>query len=170
MGAFLNEFAVNLMPALAVFAVMSLPIFSVFYNQLMDRLAHRSEHTSLYVAIGVAVTLLVGGLFSWKAMLLYLALFALSGMPMIVGEFRRTERRHQQDSKPAPRRRRLPYAANGFIAEAYDNASEIQRLLKLALKSNGNNVATALQLSAMSGEVTGIIKNLLELKQIQNVE
>ena len=169
MGAFLNEFAANLFTSLAVFAVMGLPIFSHFYNKLMDRLDKRSEHTSLYVAIGVAVTLAVGGLFSWKAMVLYLVLFALSGMPMIVGEFKRTDLKHQEVKDKNLRRRRLPYAANGMIADAHDAAKEAQRLIALAIRSNGKNVETTLQLAAAGTEVNEIISKMVELKLIQIV-
>lgn len=169
MGAFLNEFAANLLQTLAVFAVMFLPGFSYFYNGLMDRLSHRGEHTSLYVAIGVSVTLLVGGLFSWKAMALYLVLFALSGVPMIVGEFKRTELRHHEETNITMRRKRLPYAANRIIADAHDAAREAQRLIGMALKSNGKNVETALQLAAVGAEVNEIISKMVELKLIQNV-
>jgi len=169
MDDFLNEFAVNLQGALAVFAVMGLPTFSYFYNLFIDKRSDRNEHTSLYVAGGVLVTLLVGGLFSWKAMALYLALFFLSGSPMIRGEFKRTDRRYQQAKEKNLRRRRLPYAANGMIADAHDAAKEAQRLIGMALKSNGRNVQTAIQLAAAGSEVNEIISKMVELKLIQNV-
>jgi len=167
MGDFLNEFAVNLLPALTVFAMMGLPIFSHFYNQLMDKLANRSEHTSIYVAIGVAVTVVVGGLFSWKSALLYAILFGLSGMPMIIGEFRRTEVKVAEKSL---RRRRLPYAANGCIEDAHDAVKEAQRLIGVALKNNGKNVEAALSLAGASTEISLALSKLIELKSIQYVD
>lgn len=168
MGSFLNEFAANLLTALAVFAVMGLPIFSIFYNTLMDRLASRNEHPSLYVAIGVGVTLLVGGLFSWKAMLLYAALFFLSGLPMIVGEFKRTEKKRERVK--SLRRKRLPYAANGMIADVHDAAKEAHRLTMMAVRSNGKNVETAVQLAGIGAELNEIITKTVELKLIQQIE
>ena len=165
-GSFLNEFAANLIPALAVFAAMFLPVFSIFYNGLMDRLSNRSEHTSLYVAIGVLVTLAVGGLFSWKAMALNVALFALSGLPMIIGEFRRTEKKIK---KHIARRKRLPYAANGRIDDATMAVNEASRLLGMCLRER-NETARALQLATASHEIDVAHKSLLELKLIQQIE
>ena len=79
MGEFLNGFVAKLqaLPALIVFVVLSLPTFAYFYNKLMDRILSRTEHTSLYVVGGVAVTLAAGALFSWKSGLLYFILFII---------------------------------------------------------------------------------------------
>jgi len=158
-GSFLNEFAANLILALAVFAVMGLPTFGFFYNRFIDKRSDRNEHTSLYVAGGVMVTLLVGGLFSWKAMLLYAVLFFLSGFLMIAGEFERTTRR-----------KRYPYAATGRINDAYDNTKEALRLVALAMKNNGRNVETALPLAAATTEINKALILLNEVKNIQLLE
>ena len=168
MDKFLNEYVMNSLPALIVFVVWLLPSFGYFYNKLMDRLTSRLEHTSLYVAIGVAVTIAVGALFSWKAALMYLILFGLSGLPMIIGEFKRTERKII--SAKAPRRKRLPYAANGRIEDAYDYVKEGQRLIDVAMKNNGQNVESALPLAEATTVLNRALTNLMEVKMIQNVE
>ena len=167
MGSFANEFAVNLMPALIVFAVMGLPTFGYFYNKLMDRLHFRSEHTSLYVAIGELAIIAVVGLFSWKAAALSLAGNALAGAFMIVGEFRRTEAKKRLVK--SPRRKRIPYAANGRIDDAKMAADEAARLLGLVLKEKDPAVR-ALQLANASHELHAVSRNLLELKLIQQIE
>ena len=115
MGLFLNEFAAKLFWPLAVAAMFILPIFGHFYNKLMDKLEGKDEHTSLYVALGNLVTIGIASIFSWKAALLFLILFMADGTPMIFGEFKRTERRAK---KKTPRRKRIPYAANGRIDDA----------------------------------------------------
>ena len=167
MGSFFNEFAVNLYPALIVFAGLGLPTFGYFYNQLMNKLDGKREHTSLYVAIGVSVTLLVGGLFSWKSALMNFALFGLSGLPMIFGEFKRTELKHEKEK--TPRRKRMPYAANGRIDDANMSATEASRLLGMALREKDPAIR-ALQLASISHELHNVSRNLLELKMIQQIE
>lgn len=165
MGDFLNEFAVNLLPTLAVFSALSLPIFGYFYNRLMNRLHGRNEHTSLFVAIGVSVTLLVSGLFSWRSMLLSFILFGLSGLPMIVGEFKRTEK-----TVHAPRRKRIPYAANGCIEDAHDAMKESLRLVCLAMKANGKNIESAIPLAHASTEINRAMAKIVELRLIQQIQ
>jgi len=166
MGDFVNEFAVNLLPALTVFAVMGLPTFGYFYNLLMDRLHWRSEHTSLYVAIGEFAIIVVIGLFSWKAAVLSFVGNALAGAFMIAGEFRRTEAKKLQGK--SLRRKRLPYAASGCIEDAYDAAQEAQRQLVIAFKSNGENVKCALPMAQASHELSIALTKLMELRNIQN--
>lgn len=167
MEGFMNEFAVNpqVWPALLMFVLLALPIFGYFYNLLMDRLNGTKEHMSLYVTGGVLVTLLAVGLFSWKAALISLGCFALSGIPMITGEFKRTEQ--QKTRKPAPRRKRLPYAANACIEDAYDAAREAHRLLGVAFKNNGKSPESSLPMAEASHQLSDAIIKLLELKAIQ---
>ena len=81
MGDFLNEYAANL------------HVLSVWL-----------------VAVGNLFTILIAGLISWKAALLFL--FALDCLPMVLGEFRRTEKRE------TTRVKRLPYKVNGHLRDA----------------------------------------------------
>jgi hypothetical protein len=166
MGDFANEYAVNLLPTLIVFTVMGLPTFGYFYNKLMDQLQWRTEHTSLYVAIGEFAIIVFIALFSWKAALLSFAGNALAGVIMIVGEFKRTEAKKQQSK--TLRRKRLPYAASGCIEDAHDAVKEAQRQLGLAFKANGENVKSALPMAQASHELSLALTKLMELKNIQN--
>lgn len=170
LGSFLNEFAAksSLFWALFVGAIFSLGIFGYFYNRLMDHLKDGDEHTSLYVAIGVSVTIAVTTLFSWKAGLLNLIFFIASGSPMILGEFRRTKKKVEERTK-TPRRKRLPYAANGRIDDATMAVKEASRLLGMALKEK-ETTARALQLATASHELNDASTKLLELKMIQQIE
>ncbi len=80
-GDFMNEYAANLqvfLPIVVAIAIL-LPVFGYFYNRLMDKLKGK-EHTSVYVAGGVLVTLGAGAFISWKASLLFLVLFILDGV------------------------------------------------------------------------------------------
>ena len=170
LGVFLNEYAANSSTFWALFvgAIFSLAIFGYFYNRLMDHLKEGDEHTSLYVAIGVAVTIAVAALFSWKSGLLMTVFFAASGLPMILGEFRRTKEKVEQRTK-IPRRKRLPYAANGRIDDANMAVKEASRLLGMALKEK-EPTARALQLATASHELNDASTKLLELKMIQQIE
>lgn len=170
LGDFLNEYAANspLFWAMAVGAIFTLLIFGYFYNRLMDHLKGRDEHTSLYVAIGVSVTVTVSALFSWKSALMTLIFFSASGIPMIVGEFIRTRERVEEKTR-TPRRKRLPYAANSRIDAATMDAREASRLLGMALKEKDGTVR-ALQLAQASHELNDLYQNLLELKMIQQIE
>jgi len=166
LGGFLNEYAVNLhyfLP-IVVFAAMSMPVFGHFYNRLMDRLADEREHTSLYVAGGNLVTLAVGAIFSWKAALLFLILFILDGLPMITGEFRRTERKVK-----ALRVKRLPYKANAFIDDIEMAANESRRMLNSTFKSK-NDAERAIKLAGISNEINIIKERVYDLKSIQRGE
>jgi hypothetical protein len=169
MEGFMNEFAVNpqVWPALVVFVLIALPVFGYFYNKLMDRLNGAREHMSLYVVGGVLVTLLAVGLFSWKAALISLGCFGLSGIPMIAGEFKRTDEKKQTARTRTLRRKRLPYAANGYISDAHDAAREAQRLLGVAFKNNGKCVESSLPMSQASHELSVVISKLVEVRLIQ---
>jgi hypothetical protein len=171
MEGFMNEFAANpqVLPALIVFVTLALPTFGYFYNRLMDKLNGTKEHLSLYVVGGVLVTLLAIGLFSWKAALIGAGCFALSGLPMITGEFKRTEEQ-KQTAKPskAPRRKRLPYAANACIDDAYDAAREAHRLLGVAFKNNRQNPESSVPMAEASHQLTNAILKISELKMIQS--
>ena len=159
-GSFVNEFDTNLQIALVVFVTATAPTFGYFYNRLMDQLGEH-EHTSLYVAIGVFITLVFVGLLSWKAALLSLVVFGLTGMPMIAGEFKRTERK-----KRTPRVRRLPYKANGIIDDAKMASVQAHRAINQAIVATKSEeiykhlTAAALELDTITGK-------LAEVKQIQ---
>lgn len=162
MGAFLNEIDANLRTGIIVFIVVAAPTFGYFYNKLMDSLKGEHEHTSLYVAIGVFITLTFGGLLSWKASILLLSIFALTGLPMIVGEFMRTERKR----KSAPRRKRLPYAANGRIDDALMATIVAQeKLLQASTTENLHDIQKYQRDAAL--QLTTIASKLHEVKQIQ---
>jgi len=169
MGSFLNEFAANLIsfPALMVFVALALPAFGYFYNRLMNKLDSEHEHTSIYVAIGVLVTLGAAALFSWKAALMLLMLFTLDGLPMIFGDYRRTHIR--LEARKNPRRKRLPYAANGRIDDALMSLSEASRLVGMSLKEKDVTVRV-LQMATASHELNNAHTKLLELKVIQQIE
>lgn len=113
MGDFLNEYAANLhvLSVWLVAVLIGLPVAAYFYNRFIDKLKGK-EHTSLYVVGGNLFTILIAGLISWKAALLFLFLFALDGLPMVLGEFRRTEKRE------TTRVKRLPYKVNGHLRDA----------------------------------------------------
>ena len=173
MPSFINEFAANpqVLPALIIFLLLALPVFGYFYNKLMDKLnGQKHEHLSLYVVIGVAVTILAGGLISWLAALMYLVLFFLSGLPMVIGEFKRTEQNRSTAKAKVLRRKRLPYAANGCIEDAHDAAKETQRLLGVAMKYNGKNVESAIPLAEASHQINLALSKIVELKLIQKVD
>ena len=89
------------------------------------------------------------------------------GVPMIVGEFKRTNKKVIE--KKSPRRKRLPYAASGRIEDAADSITEASRLLGLALKEKDITVR-ALQMATASHELHNASTKLLELKVIQQIE
>jgi len=167
LGDFLNGFAAKLFWPMAVAAMFILPIFGHFYNKLMDRLHGNDEHASLYVALGNLVTIGIASLFSWKAGLLFLVFFLADGLPMILGEFKRTSSRRKK--KKTPRRKRLPYAANGRIDDATMDVKEASRLIGKAMKQKDVTVRT-LQLAEASHELNDAHAKLVELKLIQQIE
>ena len=65
------------------------------------------------------------------------------------------------------RRKRLPYAVNGYIEDAYDAANAAQKLLDVAMKHNGKNVESAIPLAHASQEMSMVISNLVQVKLIQ---
>lgn len=159
MGSFLNEYVLNpqvLFPlGIAIFFLLI--IFGYFYNRLMDSLKGK-EHTSLYVVGGVLVTIAAAALISWKSALLFIVLFLLDGIPMIIGEFKRTHRQEKQQV----RRRRMPYVANALIDEAKMASQEINRLIGKAIKEEDWKIVAQLTI-----ENTVILLKLTELKNIQ---
>lgn len=162
MDGFGNEFDVKLQIALAVFVVVIAPVFGYFYNNLMDRLTE-NEHSSLYVVIGVAVTIILSSAISWKSALLMAVLFGLTGLPMIIGEFNRTKRKQRKEQQEKSiRRRRLPYAANGLIDEIKMSGFELKNYLKKYLETSDPK-----QLHMALVEVTNILVKTMELKSIQ---
>jgi hypothetical protein len=156
LGDFGNEYVANLqvLLPLIVAIVLGLPMFGHAYNKLMDALKGK-EHTSIYVAGGVLFTLAAGALISWKSALLFTVLFALDGIFMIVGEFKRTEKQSK-----TPRRKRMPYAANGLIDDAKIAATEIHKLMGKELNM--------LELVKVQRELTTVLLRLEELKNIQD--
>jgi hypothetical protein len=158
LGDFGNEYVANLqvLLPLIVAVVLGLPMFGHAYNKLMDALKGK-EHTSVYVAGGVLFTLAAGALISWKSALLFTVLFALDGIFMIVGEFKRTEKQAK-----ASRRKRMGYAANGIIDDAKIAASEIHRLMGKELEAH-----EPVTLVKIQREVTTVLLKLEELKNIQ---
>lgn len=161
-GPFLNQIAPNLQTGLVVFIVIGAPMFGYFYNQLMDRLHNENEHTSLYVAIGVFVTLLFVALLSWKAGLLGGLLFALTGLPMMIGEYRRTEK----NKKKTARVKRLPYKANGIIDDAKMASTQAHQHITRALHAT-NPEDQYKHLAAAGMELSTVFNRLNEVKQIQ---
>lgn len=159
-GNFINEYAVNLqvLLPLAVAIVISLPVFGYAYNKLMDSLQGK-EHTSIFVAGGVFVTLVAGALISWKSALLFFILFSLDGIFMIAGEFKRTEKKQK-----TVRRKRMPYAANGLLDEAKMACTEARNRLGKSIK-NGN--VTNEDLHVIEHEINTVNLKILEVQQIQ---
>jgi len=172
---FFNEFAVNMSVfwPLVVGVVIILPVASYFYNRFIDGLDEH-EHTSMYVAGGVLVTLLAGALFSWKAALLFLALFFLSGLPMIVGDYQRGKRKakeqaiEQMAAQSQPRRKRLPYAANGLIDHISMAAHQAQKYLTAALKKRDDREEMLVMISLAIQEISTAQVKAIEIKQIQD--
>jgi hypothetical protein len=160
MGSFLNQYAVNLqvLLPLAVAIVIGLPVFGYAYNKLMDAL-NSKEHSSIYVAIGILITLAAGALISWKSALLFAVLFSLDGIFMIKGEFHRTEKKHK-----SVRRKRMPYAANGLLDETMMAVTEARGRIGKGIKSNG---LTSDDLHVIEHELNTIGLKVLEMKQIQ---
>lgn len=161
MDGFLNELDANLLIALAVFVATGSPVFGIFYNQAIDKLKGEYEHLSLYVAIGVSVTLVFVSLLSWKAALLTLIVFCLTGLPMIFGEFRRTEKRRK-----TVRRKRLPYAANGLIDDAKMATIRAHEKMTRASATNSLEEIYKLQRDAALELIT-ITEKLSEVRRIQ---
>jgi len=157
MGNFGNEFGKELGIAIGVFIFFGAIAFGYFYNKLMDKLKE-GEHTSLYVMIGVAITLAFVALFSWKAALLTIIVFALTGTPMIVGDFKRTLRKSK-----ASRRKPMPYVANGLI-------DDIRMKVNDMIISIGKYIETndAKHLHIVQNLLAQIVAALGELKMIQD--
>lgn len=121
---------------LAGSGIAFLSIFSVLYNRWMDDLGEKKRgYTALLVAAGNAINLGVVAAISWRAALVVLAAFFVSGLAMILGDIRRETKRREAESKinRRPRRKSLPYAAAGLVDDAAMLVSDAQRELKRAL-------------------------------------
>jgi hypothetical protein len=164
MGAFMNEIDVKLQTAFVVFVIVAAPMFGYFYNRLIDSLKSRFEHMSVYVVGGVTITLVFVALLSWKAALLALGIFTLTGLPMIVGEFCRTNRKMKQARRP--RRLRLPYAANGILDEAKMASTQAHQAITKAINTN-NPAEQYKHMAAAAMELVTITAKIAEVKQIQ---
>ena len=162
MGNFLNEYAANshVLSVWFVAVLIGLPVFAHFYNRFIDRLKGK-EHISIYVAIGNLFTILVAGLISWKAALLFLVLFILDGLPMILGEFRRTEKREKVRVK------RMPYKVNGHLKDALEAAELAHNLMGHAIDTN--DAARHFEiLNRVSHELATSVISLHKAKSIQD--
>jgi predicted membrane channel-forming protein YqfA (hemolysin III family) len=159
LGDFGNEYVVNLhwLVGLAVYIIMAAPVFGYFFNKLMDNLSDH-EHTSMYVAIGNFITICFGALISWKAGIFFLILFALTGLPMIIGEYKRTWRKAK-----TLRVKRLPYKVTGLIDDAIISATRMNRLFGQYLESND-----AVKINQIQNENTNVLLKLLEARNIQS--
>lgn len=158
LGDFLNQYVAKLQvfSPVIVAIIILLPFFGYFYNKLMDKLKGK-EHTSMYVAGGVLVTLGAGALISWKSALLFLILFALDGAFMIVGEYKRTEKQAK-----APRVKRLPYKANAIIDDLKLSATSINHILGKEIDTHEAQNITRIQ-----RELATVLVSIEELKNIQ---
>lgn len=131
--SFLNQFASNpaVLAILAGAGATLLALFAVLYNGKMDRRKTQDGYTAYYVAGGVLVVLTVVALISWKAAALTLAAFVPAGLPMILGDMRRSEKQRADSHRP----KRLPYRANGLVKDANDLLFDAsKRLTELAEK------------------------------------
>lgn len=119
--------------------LVSLLLFGVLYNRLMDWLDRRKDgYTSLLVAGGVLVSLAGVAVISWQAAGLSLLAFAASGLPMIIGEaVRYVRRRDKQAAKTARTSRRIimPKYTAGLIDDALMDLSEVLRQIETLLNS-----------------------------------
>lgn len=72
-------------------------LFGVLYNSWVGRLGEDKEgYTSLFVALGVFIALAAGAVFFPIPAAFFLALFVASGLPMIVGDIQRYQRRRKE--------------------------------------------------------------------------
>lgn len=164
MGDFLNEFASNLQVLwpLVVGIALTLPIFSYFFNRIVA--ADKNGQRSLYVVIGVLVTLAAVALLSWKAALLSLVMFALSGLFMIIGDY---QRGLKKASQPQARIKRASYKVNGCLGEAAAAAEQANRHLAQALKKHSEPAEMLASLALATQELTTLRLRLAEAQQIQ---
>jgi hypothetical protein len=159
LGSFGNEYVLNLhwLVGLGVYIFMAAPVFGYFFNKLMDNLSDH-EHTSMYVAVGNFITICFGALISWKAGIFFLILFGLTGLPMIIGEYRRTARKVR-----APRVKRMPYKVTGLIDKAIMDATEMNMVIGQYLEKKDPEKIIRLQ-----NKLTSVLLNLSEARNIQN--
>lgn len=151
-----------------VFGFGFLVAFALLFNRWMDDLGEKKRgYTAMLVALGNLVTLAVVALVSWKASLLVFLAFLASGIPMIWGDVRRSDRTKpalanpEPSAKKAPRRKALPYAAAGLVSEALMSLTDAQRNIRTVLQTNEAN---RLGLTAMDVD-TAILKLTEALKE-----
>lgn len=72
-------------------------MFGVAYNALVHHLGNKKEgYSAILVVGGVLITLGGLALISWQCALLAVAMFAASGLPMVIGDIYRSIRRREQ--------------------------------------------------------------------------
>jgi len=126
MGEFLNQYVTDLQNTipLAIVAVILLAVFSILYNHWIAAFGEKKDgYTAILVAVGNFVTLLVVAIFSWKAALIVLMAFVISGTPMVAGDVYRSIVRRERvfnEARKTPRRKPLPYFASERMNNAYD--------------------------------------------------
>ena len=100
--------------------IVVLVVFGIIYNALIAR-AERKHYlegfTSLAVAMGVSITLVVVAVYDWRAALTVLIGFMASGVPMMIGsimryiKMRNEEQMHERQTarmaKQSPMGKRL---------------------------------------------------------------
>ncbi len=160
MGSFGNEFDVKLQIGIGVAVFILAPVFGYFYNRFIDT-RRDGEHTSLWVAVGVTITIILAALISWKSAVLMCILFALTGLPMIIGDIQRNDARAKK-AKSTRGRKRLPYAANGLIDEARMAVTDMINHLSKFIETNDNKYLHLAQII-----LARLVSILSELKGIQ---
>ena len=162
LGDFLNEYAANshVLSVWLVAVLIGLPVAAYFYNRFLDSLKGK-EHSSLYVVGGNLFTILIAGLISWKAALLFLFLFVLDGLPMIRGEFKRTEKQEKVRVK------RLPYKVNGYLKDTEEALELSHRFIGSAIDANEGEKHFEM-LNRASHELTSAIVAIKKARSIQD--
>jgi hypothetical protein len=170
MGDFLNQFAANplIFWPLVVSIPLALVIFGYWYNGVVAR--DRHARRSLYVIIGVLVTLGAAALFSWKAALITLILFACSGLFMAIGDYQRRHEAQAAEACPVvTHAKRGSYKINGLADDAASAAEETSRHLTQAIKRRGTETELLSALSLAQGELTTIRLRINEIRQINKL-
>jgi hypothetical protein len=101
-------------------------------------------------------------LFSWKAALMYLGLFSLSGIFMVIGNY-------QRDFKKAKSSKRGPYVG-GYISAAAMAGEEAARYLCQALKKRNDTNEMLAMIGLANQELTTLRMNLSDVKRIKKEE
>ena len=167
MGEFLNEYVNDLhtILPLAIGSFILLVMFSILYNRWMTDLGTKKEgYLAFFVAAGNVFTLLAGvAVFSWKAAVLALLAFIVSGTPMIIGDVHRSVvRREQGIAAKTPRRKPLPYAAHRLIADAYDELVAVEHKLELVIAEKKHELIPLI--------LAGVSKSLRHISEAKNTE